>query len=51
MAFVWKADSRTASRADHKTNKWPLRLRVWFILAASLALWGIILAAILTLIP
>ena len=51
MAFVWRADSHAASRTHSETGKWPLRLRVWFILAASLAVWGLILAAILTLIP
>lgn len=51
MVLAWKADSRAASRAHHETGKWPLGLRVWFILAASLAVWVLTLAAILALIP
>jgi len=51
MAFVWRADSHAARRAHSKTDKWPLRLRVWFILGASLGLWALVLVAILALIP
>lgn len=47
VAVAWKAYERD-SGAD---EKWPIAMRVWFILGANLAVWAVIVAAILVLIP